>query len=62
MGYWQLYEQTATAVYSRQNSYADREKSFHLMTTGGHKDIPVSSLVIPEKFIDFNLAGEFINF
>ena len=34
VGSWQLYRQTANAVYSRQSSYTDREKS-HLMTTGG---------------------------
>ena len=31
----QLYRQTATAVYSRQSGYTDREKSSQLMTTGG---------------------------
>ena len=35
VGSWQLYRQTANAVYSRQSSYTDREKSSHLMTTGG---------------------------
>ena len=40
MGSWQLYWQTATAVYictlySRQSSYTDREKSSQLITTGG---------------------------
>ena len=32
---WQLYRQTATAVYSRQSSYTERETSSHLMKTGG---------------------------
>ena len=35
VGSWQLYRQTATAVYSRQSSYTDREKASQLMTTGG---------------------------
>ena len=35
VGFWQLYRQTSAAVYSRQSSYTDREKSSQLMTRGG---------------------------
>ena len=35
VGSWQLYRQTATAVYSRQSSYTNRGKASQCMATGG---------------------------